>query len=184
VVGGPGADQGGNPLQVAADDLGWGWVEVDAGAERVAVVRHGGLVSWALLNVAPEPIERPMDLGLGPLADLVWAWLPAARLALMELAITELDAAILEDRSPWAVPGSAVAAVLPGPVRELSDRGPDSVAAVGRLLRRLIEVDARTTGRHRGEIAKALRWMTAEPYRSVFAAADPRLLALLHPAEP
>ena len=110
---------------------------------------------------------RRRQRGWGRSADLVWAWLPAARPALLELAITELDAAILEDRSPWAVPGSAVAAVLPGPMRELSDRGPDSVAAVGRLLRRLIEVDARMTGRHRGEIAKALRWMTAVPRRLV-----------------
>jgi hypothetical protein len=123
-----------------------------------------------------------MDLGLGPLADVVWAGLPAARPALAALAVAELDAAILADRSPLAVPGSAITAVLPPLIRDLLDRpqdGLDPVRGGVRMLARLVEVDAGLLGRHRGEVSKSLGWLTVEPYRSLVAGLDPALLERL-----
>jgi hypothetical protein len=186
VLGGAGADAGGNPLHVPDADVGWGWVEVDAGGGRVAAERYGGIVSWSLLNVAPEPVEPPMDLGLGPLADLAWAALPATRPDLTRLAVAELDAAILADRSPLAVPGTAVADLLTAPLRDALDHvrhhPPAALRRHARTVTRLLDTDTRLTGRHHGDVAAALRWMTAEPYPTVLAATDPALLDRLRPA--
>jgi len=177
VVGGRGADAGGNPLRVPDAAVGWGWVEVEAGPDRVAVLRYGGIGSWALLNLAPEPAETPMDLGLGPLADLVWAGLPAARPALSKLVLRELDAAVLDDRMPAAVPGVAVVALIE-PAARSALRDPPGLAArrCCRVLGRLMEVDSRLTGWHRGRVAESLGWLTRSPHRSVVSSVDPDLL--------
>jgi hypothetical protein len=103
-----------------------------------------------------------------------------------ELALAELDAAVLEDRTPEAVPGPAVTALLSPLIRDLLDRRQDrlshSVETVSRSLRilgRLVDVDACLACRHRGGVAESLRWLKVEPYRSRVAGIDPALLARL-----
>jgi hypothetical protein len=83
-------------------------------------------------------------------------------------------------------PGRAVLALLPPLVRDVLDRSQhrlahqaETVIRCVRMLARLVQVDAGLIGYHRGEAAKSLGWLNAEPYRSQVAGVDPALLARL-----
>jgi hypothetical protein len=183
VIDGVGADAGGNPLGVPDEQVGRAWVEVEVGSGTVAVVRYGGVESWALLNVAPESIERVMDLGIGPMADLLWARLPETRPALRTLALRELGAAVVDDRAPSGVPDAMAcetfAAVFRAALAGLPASG-DQAVRCGRVLTEMIELTP-LLGDGGPALLRAtvLDWLRGEPHRSALAQVAPNLLSSL-----
>jgi hypothetical protein len=127
-----------------------GWVPVDV-LGRMVRIRYAGLASEAVFDVPDGVGIRRMVMGIGmsPLADLVWAALPAARRGLADQLNDQLDDAAYYDRrlitpSPYSA-AKAVRSALERAVAGLPATAPE-VARCAAVVRQVVELD-RALGR-------------------------------------